>query len=318
MRSLRGGQGGQRRGTRLVCCTLAVVAVGWPAVAPAVIIQTTTGTGNTTAPPDDPGWSAVGFLGIGTGVYVGDGWVLTAAHVGAGPITLAGTTYQPAAGSSVRLTNGGGAGLSAETDLVMYRLTTIPTGIAGVPIAAATPALGTPVTMIGAGRDRQPGLTEWSVNTAVDPWIWTEVTAGGNAAGYKATSTRSLRWGTNALSGTGEWISYGLGDVKSIVTTFDDLRGTAEAQASYGDSGGGVFAKRGSAWELAGLMVVVDGYSGQPDPGSTAVFGDVTYSVDLSYYRPQIVALVPEPSALMLVALGGGVAWLFHRRRRRR
>lgn len=284
MRSLRGGPGWQRRGTVLAGCVLATVMFGWSAVAPAVIIQTTTGTGNTTAPPDDPGWSAVGFLGIGTGVYVGDGWVLTAAHVGAGPITLAGTTYQAAAGSSVRLTNGGGAGLSAETDLVMYRLATIPAGIAGVPIGAATPALGTPVTMIGAGRNRQPGLTEWSVNTAVKPWTWTEVTSGGNAAGYKATATRSLRWGTNALSGTGEWISYGLGDVKSIVTTFDDLRGTAEAQASYGDSGGGVFAKRGSAWELAGLMVVVDGYSGQPDPGSTAVFGDVTYSVDLSYY----------------------------------
>jgi hypothetical protein len=318
MRSLRGGQAGQRRGTRLIGCVLAVVAFEWPAVAPAVIIQTTTGTGNTTAPPDDPGWSAVGGLGIGTGVYVGDGWVLTAAHVGAGPITLAGTTYHAAAGSSVRLTNGGGAGLSAETDLVMYRLTTIPVGIAGVPIAAATPPLGTPVTMIGAGRNRQPGLTEWSVNTAVNPWTWTEVISGGNAAGYKATATRSLRWGTNALSGTGEWISYGLGDVKSIVTTFDDLRGTAEAQASYGDSGGGVFAKRGSAWELAGLMVVVDGYSGQPDPGFNAVFGNVTYAVDLSFYRPQIVALVPEPSALVLVALGGGVALLCHRRRRRR
>ncbi|MBM4059004.1 MAG: hypothetical protein FJ275_12365, partial [Planctomycetes bacterium] len=52
----------------LVVAGLSLVAP----TAPAVIIQTTTGSGNTTAPPDDPGWAAVGARGIGTGVYVGN------------------------------------------------------------------------------------------------------------------------------------------------------------------------------------------------------------------------------------------------------
>ncbi len=302
-----------RRGTASVLWLLCgLVTALWPGAAPAVIIQTTTGTGNTTAPSDDPGWAAVGFRGIGTGIYVGDGWVLTAAHVGSGPITLSGTTYFAAAGTDVRLTNAGGS----VADLLMYRLTTVPVGIAGVAIAATTPALGTAVTMIGAGRDRQPNLTQWNVNQATSPWTWTEVASGGDAEGYKANmGSRSLRWGTNTISGTGEWIDDGFGQMPTIVTTFDSLPGTAEAQASYGDSGGAVFAKDGSSWHLAGLMVVVDGYSGQPDPGSNAVFGNVTYSVDLAPYRPQIVALVPEPSALVLVAVGG--LWLAVRWRRR-
>lgn len=283
--------------------------------APAVIIQTTTGSGNTTAPPDDPGWAAVGARGIGTGVYVGNGWVLTAAHVWSGPITLSGSTYFAVPGSEVRLTNAGVPGMTADTDLMMYRLTVIPSGIAAPRIAAATPAVGAAVTLIGAGRDRQPGLTEWSVNTTASPWTWTEVASGGNYLGYKANmAARSMRWGTNALSGTGEWITYGYGDVRTVVTTFDDLRGTSEAQASYGDSGGGVFAKNGADWELAGLMLAVAGYSGQPDAGANAVFGNETFSADLALYRPQIMAIVPEPSALLLAGIGAG--WLLLRRRR--
>jgi len=299
------------------CRWLAVAALVLLApTARAVIIQTPTGTGNTTTPADDPGWSAVGARGIGTGIYVGGGWVLTAAHVWSGPITLSGSTYFAVPGSEVRLTNAGLPGMSADTDLMMYRLTVVPSGIAAPRIATATPAVGAAVTMIGAGRDRQPGLTEWSVNTGVSPWTWTEVASGGDAAGYKANmAARSMRWGTNALSGTGEWISYGFGDVKTVATTFDFVPGSSEAQASYGDSGGGVFTKNGADWELAGLMLAVAGYSGQPDAGANAVFGNVTFSADLALYRPQIMAIVPEPSALVLAGIGAG--WLLLRRRAR-
>ena len=41
------------------------------------------GTGNVTAPPDDPGWDHLGTKGGTTVVYVGNRWVLTAHHVGA-------------------------------------------------------------------------------------------------------------------------------------------------------------------------------------------------------------------------------------------
>lgn len=58
-----------------------------------------------------------------------------------------------------------------------------------------------------------------------------------------------------------------------------------------------MFARSGGgAWELAGLIFDVGGYSGQPSPALTAVFGNATYSVDLAFYRPQIMAIVPEPT----------------------
>ena len=87
--------------------------------------------------------------------------------------------------------------------------------------------------------------------------------------------------------------------------------GTSEAQAVAGDSGGPVFAKHGGQWQLAGIMVAAEGYSGQPSLELTAVFGNETFMADLSYYRNQIVAVVPEPGAVALagMALAAGAAW---------
>ena len=86
--------------------------------------------------------------------------------------------------------------------------------------------------------------------------------------------------------------------------------GTSEAQAVAGDFGRAVFAKHGGQWQQAGIMVAAEGYSGQPSLELTAVFGNETFMADLSYYRNQIVAVVPEPGAVALVgmALAGGAA----------
>ena len=60
-----------------------------------------------------------------------------------------------------------------------------------------------------------------------------------------------------------------------------------EAQAAVGDSGGGVFVERAGEWQLLGLMVSVSGVRNAPRSG--AVYGDRTYVVDLSHYRPEIM-----------------------------
>jgi len=295
---------------------LVAAAGGLPRRSAAVIIDTASGNGNTTAPADDPGWANVGSRGIGTGVYLGSNWVLTANHVGGGDIVLNGGTYAMLAGSGTRLTNGGEPGKTASTDLYLFQLTTTPAGLTGVPIAAASTGSGAAVTMIGSGRNRG-AFTQWSVNTGTTPYAWTEVSSGGNAAGYKTLSTRTMRWGTNNVSGTGIWINAGYGDSKSLTTTFNDFVGNStEAQAAYGDSGGAVFHKNGSTWELSGLMLTVGGFSGQPDPAANAVFGNVTYAADLSFYRSQIMSIVPEPSALVLAAAGAAVLAAVRRRRR--
>ena len=192
-----------RTRTAVLAVLVAAAALSWgvPRTARAVVIDTFSGTGNTSAPADDPGWANVGIRGAGTGVYLGDGWVLTANHVGGGSIVLGGVTYGMEAGTGTRLTNGGAPGRDPLTDLYLFRLAATPAGLGSVSIAAATPATGAALTMIGAGRDRG-GFTQWSVDTSVTPYVWTEVSSGGNAAGYKTLSSRTMRWGTNAVGGS--------------------------------------------------------------------------------------------------------------------
>ena len=306
----------RRRGRAVVTLVALAVSIGLPRTAWSVVINTTTGTGNTTAPADNPGWENVGVLGNGTGVYLGNDWVLTTKQVGGGSIVLNGGTYAMLAGSGTQLTNGGAPGKTALTDLYLFRLATTPVGLGSVAIASSS-GTGASVTMIGAGLDRG-AFTQWSIDTGATPWTWTEVSSGGNAAGYQTLSTRTMRWGTNTVGSVGGWLANDYGDTNVVPTTFDyEGSDSTEAQAAYGDCGGGVFHKNGSTWELTGLMVGVAGFSGQPDPEETAVFGNTTFAADLSFYRPQIMAIVPEPHSVVFAAsgLGGMVLWRLLRRR---
>ena len=63
---------------------------------------------NSTTNTSDPGggvpWANVGSVNGGSGTYLGNGWVLTAAHVGAGPIAFDSGAFQPD-GRVIRLSN---------------------------------------------------------------------------------------------------------------------------------------------------------------------------------------------------------------------
>src|SRR5271170_6434745 len=60
--------------------------IGWP------------GTGVT-------GWNYVGSIGSASAVYLSNGWVITAAHVGAGNFVLGSTTYNMVPGSVRPISN---------------------------------------------------------------------------------------------------------------------------------------------------------------------------------------------------------------------
>jgi hypothetical protein len=256
-----------------------------------VIIDSGNGAGNTSAPSPDPGWSYVGIQAGLSVVYLGDGWILTANHVGAGDVTLGGVVYPYLPGSAVRLRNTNGS----YADLLVFAISPYPV-MPLLPIVTTAPALTADLILIGNGRNRG-AATAWDENGAPPP---------GPIYGYEWAGGRTLRWGTNhveaysptAVLGTWSFTSY-----------FDEDGSADEGQASSGDSGGAAFAFDGASWELAGVMFAISENVNQPP--ETSLYGQPTYSADLAYYRDAIMDVVylPEPvgglpaGLLLLLAL---------------
>lgn len=287
---------GHRRALSIVIAwNMAVFYVATLPIATAVQIQIGDGTGNTfsTPPLNDPGVGNVGSRNGNSGVYIGDGWVLTAGHVPGGNMVFGGTIYDWVPSSDTLLTNPVGQGLTEFADLRMFRLSVLPP-LPSLKISSTAPQLGNAVVMAGNGKDREPSLTGWQLNTVGQNTIWTETTPAGTPGtknGYKYLSSNSLRWGTNSVAldtppGVITYITVQGVDSAAFATTFDNLPGTSEAQAATNDSGGGVFRSKNGSWELAGIMIAIGADPGQPV--QTSVFGNRTYSAALSVYSTQI------------------------------
>lgn len=96
------------------------------------------------------GWDYVGTINGASGVYLGNGWVITASHVGASTFTLGATSYSPVANSAVRILNTDPLFANWATDLVVYKVA----GVGGERSQLASPDLGQHRT--GARRSPQP------------------------------------------------------------------------------------------------------------------------------------------------------------------
>jgi hypothetical protein len=202
--------------------------------------------------------------------------------VSAGNSEFGVTTYPLVPGSVVQLQNPD----TSLADLQVYRIDPSPS-LPLLRIRSTTPSTGTNVTMIGKGYSRGAATTWMGIN------------------GYLWNSWNPMRWGTNQVAGTdfiGTWTFH---------TTFTKISQggtTHEAQAAAFDSGGAVFIKNGSDWELAGLMVAVGVYGGQPD--STSLYGNETHAADLSIYRDQLIAITrPKCANEVDDDLDGSVDW---------
>lgn len=195
----------------------------------AVLLGEGDGTRNATAPADDPGWNNVGKKNLNTVVYLGNGWILTASHVNAGPTTLGGSTYQVIPNSVVDFAHW--TNPPPSNDLELYRVHPQPS-LPPVMLAPETTApAGTEVIMIGHGHDRGDPITVNGINGF--RWI---------------PETNPKRWGTNRI--------YDVTPT-SFSTLFDPPgAGTPdECQAAVHDSGGGVFYRdTDGMWVLAGIM----------------------------------------------------------------
>jgi len=277
--------------------TLSLLAAVLASAGPArgVVINVGDGSGQTSAPTNDPGWNNVGVAGGGTAEYLGNRWVITADHVGVQSVTFGSQTYLPEANTAVQLSNPTATGVTGDADLLMYRLTTSP-GLPSLSIATSTPTAGTSVTMIGDGGDRAAAESYWNVTANSNgTYNWAPVAIGGNQQGYLTTDTRQLRYGTNSIATNGDILSTSKnGDTISMATVFSStVSVNGPAQAVPGDSGGGVFVHTISGWHLSGIIDSMQTLGGQPT--GTAVFGDETLMADLSQYRTQINSLLASP-----------------------
>jgi hypothetical protein len=259
--------------------------------------------------------------------YLGAGWILTANHVSFSDlnktVSLGGSSYTVETDSNGHivphvLTNSD----HSTADLKLFHLTTSP----GLPslislIDNASPSAGSRLIMIGNGLSSTSAQTYWDDSTV--PWL-TEAApippTVDDHSGYFVGSSQVMRWGDNKVLNN-DVLDPATG-TSTFTTNFDDAAYThstplaSEAQATSGDSGGAVFSLIGSQWELSGLMI--NTFQPGSQPGSTAMFGNLTYMADLSAYRTEILAIVPEPSGAALAWTAAATLAVLWRRRKGR
>jgi hypothetical protein len=214
-------------------------------------------TFNQRAPADDPGWANVGVCKRWTAVYLGRGWVLTAAHVGPSDISLDGTMYEADVKSRERVLNPDGT----TTDLMLFRIDPVP-DLPSLEISTQSPPLGSSIIMVGSGLGRG------------------ERTTGQGRVGFSWQEPSVKRWGTSLVH---EHLhDQSVGNTDAFATRFSIAKTAHEAHAAHGDSGGAAFAYREDRWQLIGIILAVDNHTGQPE--RSAVYGNRTMIADLARY----------------------------------
>ena len=199
---------------------------------------------NTTAPASGAPWAYVFQFGTNnaSGVYLGNGYALTANHVQPipGGFFINGLAYD-------RDTSFAPVQISDGTDIVDMKLvrilpnsttTTLP-ALATLPLNFSTTAdLNLACTIIGWGVGK-------GAIVANQGWYWGDDT------------TRALRWGTNkTLSYTVSPVYSGY-SYEALETSFKRSLGSTTSEITLGDSGSGLFQQIAGVWKLSGITTTV-------------------------------------------------------------
>ncbi len=234
----------------------------------ALVVESDAGDASTRAPAPDPGWANIGLRSGKPAIYLGNGWVITALHVGAGDVVLGGVTHHALPESAIRLGQGE---RPPATDLVVFRIEPRP-DLPALPIRTTPPQVGDRALLIGSGCNRGE-RTAWNERTG---WTW--------------GPSSILRWGTNRVAMVGLDVRAGDNVTPGFAVRFDAGETRFEAQAAMGDSGGAVFIPRNGRFELAGVLIAIASYPGQPP--NTALYGNLSTAADLSVFGDSLAALV--------------------------
>jgi hypothetical protein len=292
---------GQRHTPVVSTCIAAIIlALVFLRTSHALVVGNVSGTiADTTGNPvnfpgwthGDPGWA--NFSTGGSYVYLGDGWVLSARHVGnnvpvqfqtsSGPVTyqrIPGSYYRDYGylwtngeyyhavenPSSVQLESGSTVSLTQFTDLQLFRINGDP-GLPALTISSQplpsdfTRNQAPQVVFVGGGNGRLSNQTQWNVSQISDDnWIWSQTTGVGHYQGYFVEGgTEKKRWGTNRVAdprpnGPGDPSDPGAMDYSSI---FDKGVISDTTGVHHFQTGDGVFR------DVIGSLTVYD-QAGQP------------------------------------------------------
>ena len=243
---------------------------------------------NLTNPGDNLPWDNVvqmhsGTGPIGTGVYLGNRYVLTAGHVG--PLTSV------KVGLVDYLIDSSPAVAIKTADMKLVRLASDP-GLSEVRLNINSTADVGAARLVGYGVGRAP-----SSLLGTSPVTWGD------------SSTATKRWGTNFVDGPRSGIQVGGYTSDLLRTEFNSNAGVNEAALTIYDSGSALFRQIGSDWYLVGLGAYVQnsGYS-LASFQFNSTESDDNYFIRISSYATSVDVIggvsVPEPSSQSLLFVG--------------
>jgi hypothetical protein len=234
---------------------------------------------------------------LGSGVYLGNQFVLTAAHVSGSQINISGQTFVV----DTAFNTGGyvnGIQQVGSADLKLIRLSLNPAdtvaGLVTIQLNAGNSDLNRSSVAVGYGRGN-------GAETVGQSWGWD------GTSGVK-------RWGTNTTTLGVYSIPSAPYTSTAIETVFNEGAGANEFALALADSGSGLFFQQAGIWYLSGIGAYVETFGqsfyANSDP-------DSSYFIRMATYKSAIDSMVaiPEPGTITLLGLSLGIVIVFFKRK---